>query len=166
MGNRTATSVEQMWEQAMANMQRGSRSANHTESTEERVEGSDTGAGKSGRGKAVREVGQAGGKESGVQSTENAERVGAPEKDTIGAEVVAAKKIPNTRPHGSPFAPREIPTAPGMSGTPINKEPFHPAPSICATYGGVERLPPTGPQCMYCGGINVVHKEDCNGIRG
>ncbi len=113
MGNRTATSVEQMWEQAMANMQRGSRSANHMESTEERVEGSDSGAGKSGRGKAVREVGQAGKRESGVQGTENSERVVASEKDTVGAEVVAAKKIPNTRSHGSPFAPRETPVREG-----------------------------------------------------
>jgi hypothetical protein len=55
------------------------------------------------------------------------------EKDAAGAEVASAKKIPNKRPHGSPFAPREIPTALGMSGTPINKEPFHPKPSV--TYG-------------------------------
>lgn len=93
MGNRTATSVEQMWEQAMANMQRGRKNDNHTESADERVERVDSGAGKSGRGKAVREVGQAGKRESGVQGTENSERVGAPEKDTVGAEVVAAKKI-------------------------------------------------------------------------
>ena len=45
MGNRTATSVEQMWEQAMENMQRGRRNANHTESAGERVKGSDSGAG-------------------------------------------------------------------------------------------------------------------------
>ena len=113
MGNRTATSVEQMWEQAMENLQRGRRNANHTESAGERVKGSDSGAGKPGRGKAVREIGKNGGKEFGVQSAEDAERVGAPEKDTVGAEVDAAKKIRNTSPTGSPFAPREIPEREG-----------------------------------------------------
>lgn len=33
--------------------------------------------------------------------------------------------------------------------------------AIAATDGGIERLPPTGPQYMYCGGMNGVHKEDC-----
>ena len=38
--------------------------------------------------------------------------------------------------------------------------------AITATYGGVERLPPTGPQCMYCGGLNGDHKEDCKREKG
>lgn len=86
MGNRTATSVEYMREQAMANMQRGRKSANHTESAEEWVERVDSGAGKSGRGKAVREVGKKGGKESGVQGAENFKGATAFEKGAIGVE--------------------------------------------------------------------------------
>jgi hypothetical protein len=46
----------------------------------------------------------------------------------VGAGDDSGEKV--TRPHGSPFAPREIPTSPGLSGTPINKEPFHPKPSV------------------------------------
>jgi hypothetical protein len=38
--------------------------------------------------------------------------------------------------------------------------------AIAATYGGVERLPPTGPQCMYCGGLNGDHKDDCQREKG
>ena len=33
--------------------------------------------------------------------------------------------------------------------------------AIAATYGGVERLAPTGSQCMYCGGLNGVHQKGC-----
>lgn len=89
-------------------------------------------------------------------------------------KTASAKKNPNTHPHGSPFAPRPISTNPsdwsGAKAVPISADtkdwkgskavPLA-RPKNSVTYGEVERLPPTGPQCMYCGGLNGVHKDDC-----
>lgn len=37
---------------------------------------------------------------------------------------------------------------------------------VAPVYGGIKRLPSTGPQCMFCGGLNGLHQKDCQREKG